>query len=300
MKILAVIVTFNKEVLLSRCLDYVLKQKRKPDEILVINNGSTDDTESVLVERNILHINQNNVGGAGGFQRGLEYALEKEFDAVWLMDDDGFPEENSLDILEKSLNSDIVCASAVVLQVENPENFVFQFTLLDSKGFPKIFGFPRKFSKLHKLKSYVKSNSYPFAYFFNGALICSKTIKQIGGIDCSLFIYGDEVDYFFRLRSMGSVITVFDAIHFHPDVSNRPLNINMLYFLIRNSIIVHRRYFNFVILRNLLTISVILYRVLKRNSFKDFISLLIGYNSKLFFRAIQDGINNNLSFKIIR
>ena len=58
MKILAVIVTFNKEVLLSRCIDYILKQKRKPDEILVINNGSTDDTESVLVERNILHINQ--------------------------------------------------------------------------------------------------------------------------------------------------------------------------------------------------------------------------------------------------
>lgn len=289
------VVTYNRSKLLSRCVDYLLNQYRKPDEILVINNGSTDDTESVLSEKGIPFITQGNVGGAGGFYTGIEFALSNGFDAVWLMDDDGYPEEKALYTLEKAMKPGISCASSVVLREDNPDFFVFPFTLLDAWGYPVLFRCPRKLPRLSALRRYAKDGTYPFAYLFNGALISLDSIRKIGNTDRSYFIYGDEVDYFFRLRRAGSVISVLDAIHYHPDVSQRIINIDRVYYLIRNSIIIHRKYFNFVGLRNFLVINAILFRVARRNGLMDVMSLLFGSKHKLFYGAIGDGFSYKLS-----
>ena len=48
MKVLAAVVTHNRAVLLDRCLNKILDQTRLPDQVLVINNGCTDDTNMVL------------------------------------------------------------------------------------------------------------------------------------------------------------------------------------------------------------------------------------------------------------
>jgi len=44
MKISLYIPTFNSENTIKRCLQSVLNQKLKPDEILIIDNNSTDNT----------------------------------------------------------------------------------------------------------------------------------------------------------------------------------------------------------------------------------------------------------------
>lgn len=53
MRILAAIVTYNRCELLSRCLDYIQAQTRAPDALVVINNGSTDNTKAMLAERRV-------------------------------------------------------------------------------------------------------------------------------------------------------------------------------------------------------------------------------------------------------
>ena len=47
MRIIACILTYNRCQLL-RCLNHVIDQTNYIDEILVINNGSTDDTKNLL------------------------------------------------------------------------------------------------------------------------------------------------------------------------------------------------------------------------------------------------------------
>ena len=95
MKSLAVIVTHNRSELLKRCISSVMQQTLAVNEILVVNNGSTDNTISVLEDLGIKYITQDNVGSAGGWFTGLEYAIEHEFTHAWLMDDDGFPDSNA-------------------------------------------------------------------------------------------------------------------------------------------------------------------------------------------------------------
>ena len=43
-KVIAVIVSYNRQALLAECIQALRAQTRKPDAILVVNNGSTDNT----------------------------------------------------------------------------------------------------------------------------------------------------------------------------------------------------------------------------------------------------------------
>ena len=47
-KISVIIVTRNREKMLEGCLDSLVKQTRMPDEVVVVDNASTDNTKKVI------------------------------------------------------------------------------------------------------------------------------------------------------------------------------------------------------------------------------------------------------------
>ncbi len=294
MYILAAIVTHNRSELLSRCLDYIRKQTRPPDALLVINNGSTDDTEAMLAERCVEVISQANLGSAGGWQRAIAEALIRNADAVWLMDDDGYPDSAALALLEQALQPGFSCASSVVVQEHRPDRFVFPFPVLDSNGLPVLFGWPRKLPLLKDLQRLAPGGLYPFAHFFNGALVKTSAIRQVGNINDRFFIFGEEVDFFFRLRKVGSVVSVLKARHFHLDVSGRPYSADKIFYFIRNTLILNRRYFNLVLFRDVFALFVVFYRVSSRNGLGEALSYLFGKRMPVSIQAISEGLNGLL------
>lgn len=77
-KIAAVVVTFNRLELLKKCVESLRNQTHKLDEILIINNSSTDGTLDWLNQQNDLTvISQENSGSAGGQFTGIKTAYEK-------------------------------------------------------------------------------------------------------------------------------------------------------------------------------------------------------------------------------
>ena len=293
-KTIAVVVTHNRCQLLKRCLFYLKQQTEPCDEIIVVNNASTDGTEEMLKEMQVTTINQPNLGSAGGWESGLRYALKNNFDAAWLMDDDGFPDLNALANLKKAFNLSVACVSSVVLREDKPNKFVFPFPILNKRGLPAIWSIPRKINFKNVLVSKAKDNKYPFAHFFNGALISINSVRKVGLVNKDFFIYGDEVDYFFRLRESGHVFSVTNAYHFHPNVSQRILTPAKIYYILKNSIIIHKRYFDYVWIRNALLIVIVLFRTTKRNGIKSIYSLLIGQNRNCFYPAIRRGLKEKI------
>ncbi|MBR4888770.1 MAG: glycosyltransferase family 2 protein [Clostridia bacterium] len=104
----AVVVTYNRIDLLQRCMDALLAQTT-PCTVLLVDNASTDGTgewAAALAKENdrVLYRNTgSNLGGAGGFNMGMRWALEEDFDFIWLMDDDTLPQA---DALQKLLEAD--------------------------------------------------------------------------------------------------------------------------------------------------------------------------------------------------
>ena len=101
-RIVAVAVTFNRRDLVTRLVTETRRGTVLPDEILVVDNASTDDTVEVLrglespVPVTVVELGRN-TGGAGGFHAGLAAALERGADLVWMMDDDGAPASDCLE-----------------------------------------------------------------------------------------------------------------------------------------------------------------------------------------------------------
>ncbi len=239
-----VIVTYNRLHLLKETLAAVKSQKRSPNEIIVINNSSTDGTLDWLnLEQNITVITQENLGGAGGFARGFDYAVKKGYDWVWCMDDDVVPMG---DCLEQLLNFDSDSHIRAPFRFEKGNSALPQDTLQ--------FNFSNPFKSLWKRmftpKDIETGLSIPAeGLTFEGPLIHRNVIKQIGLPDASLFIFADDSDFFIRAFRKGfTSIIIFSArmerkIHY----SERKSAAWKQYYELRNIIVLDMRFGNLAV-----------------------------------------------------
>jgi rhamnopyranosyl-N-acetylglucosaminyl-diphospho-decaprenol beta-1,3/1,4-galactofuranosyltransferase len=289
-KVLAAIVTYNRLELLKRCIDHLSEQTYHAD-LLVVNNSSPDGTEAWLKTNGVDFVTQPNGGSSAGWWRCIKEAMERGYDYVWLMDDDGFPDKKALELLVDKMDEKTACISSVVVKENKRNEFVFGVPVLNQNGNPVLFSAKRKYSSLEQMPE--ASELYPFAHLFNGALINLLVVKQIGNINKDYFLYGDEVDYFCRMRQVGGVYSLTRAFHYHPDVSQRRIDKTRVYYFIRNTFILNKKYFDHRFLRNLFTVGVALARILKRDGVGTFFSYLVGKNSKYVFYGMKDGINHN-------
>ena len=242
MTVAAVIVTYNRLNDLKVCLAAVKGQTREPEGIIVVNNGSTDGTKEFLAtQEGVTAINQENLGGAGGFYAGTKYAYDHGFDWVWMMDDDGMAEEHQLEnLLMTAEKNGYKALNALVVSKE------------DHTRLP--FGPKQPLAELDLTEDTIKSPVLPF----NGTFIHRSVMDKVGFIKKEMFIWGDELEYTKRILEAGiPFVTATKAIHYHPDgkgisrqcipgikkyqISEKPAHLSHYYY--RNMGYMNRRYY---------------------------------------------------------
>lgn len=213
-KICCVVVTYNRNELLLKCLEQIKCQTYKPHTVLIVDNASTDGTidkvkgegyyNSFIDGINFKYLLlPNNQGGAGGFYNGIKTAHEspEKFDGIWVMDDDGLPDCRCLEELVKYLPKYDYLAP-LVLSVEDPTKLAFNY-----KGSVSLQDL------LEKNPTLVPDYSCPF----NAILYSRKLVDTIGYPIPEMFIWGDEINYTLRAKDAGFIpYTVVNAKHKHP------------------------------------------------------------------------------------
>lgn len=229
LRVCAVIVTYNRKLLLQRCLTAILKQSQQVSAIIIVDNASNDGTFNYLVQNSIIAdvpkkendslINvsshsdtiyyyriSKNLGGAGGFYYGLKLAYEQKiYDAFWLMDDDGYPSSNCLEKQCPYLKKyDYVMP--VSINIENHLELSWESRMPNKKK-------TRSYEELKR----AWGNIMPFVFPFNGCLFSSRLVKDVGYIKPELFIWGDDYEHYYRcLKMRFKPITLLDAVFYHP------------------------------------------------------------------------------------
>lgn len=234
-KVIAVVVTYNRLALLRECIEALRTQTRRPDAILVVNNGSTDNTQQWLQDQtDIISVNQQNIGGAGGFNTAIEKGYRMGYEWIWCMDDDGAPKEDALEKLLSVEHHELKLLNCAVINKEDKKSFVW-----NTGGHKTLEDVPGKI---------IEGIGHPF----NGTFINRRIVERVGTPKAQFFLWGDETEYYYRIVRQNKipVCTVADSIHYHPAASfsfKQDWDYKSawkMYYYIRNRFFIHKAKFN--------------------------------------------------------
>lgn len=231
----AVVVTFNRKELLTKCIDSLLNQTLKLQAIYLVDNNSTDKTEELLLEKGYIDtlpdydekfVNEHivgdvlikyirlpeNLGGAGGFYEGVKAAYEDNYDWIWIMDDDAFPTKTCLENLKPYYNLEDTVALAS-LKVDLDDNILYHH-----RGyFNFTHGLPIQ-EHITKEDTQKETTDIDMASFV-GLLIKREAVSKIGYPKKEFFIHADDLEYCIRLRSQGKIKLINKSIIKHAEGS---------------------------------------------------------------------------------
>lgn len=241
-----VIVTFNRADLLGRVLDGLAAQTRPVDAIYVFDNASVDHTAEVLAARSDLPLkvthHEENLGGAGGFHRGVALAYGDGHDRIWLMDDDVVPAPDCLETLLTHPDDDCLTAVREDRSGRLVEKAALHFDLRNPLSLrPKRASIDSAYATRAELPERVQVENVAF----EGFLVHRRVIDDIGLPDASYFIFYDDVDFAVRARLAGyRIMAIRDAVLVRQlDFDQQhALDSWKGYYMYRNLFVVHFRY----------------------------------------------------------
>lgn len=236
------VVTYNRLDLLKETIAGLRGQSRKLDEIIIINNSSTDGTLAWLEQQTDLTvITQPNCGGAGGFARGIGYGFEHGYDWIWCMDDDVVPMP---DCLEQLLGISPSSRIRAPFRFEAASDALPQDTL--------EFNFTNPFKSLWKKmitpQSILGAKTLDAeGLTFEGPLLHRSVIESIGLPDARFFIFADDSDYFIRAHRAGYRALIIIAARMERKIPyvTRTSPPWKAYYELRNIILLDMRYGTF-------------------------------------------------------
>jgi rhamnopyranosyl-N-acetylglucosaminyl-diphospho-decaprenol beta-1,3/1,4-galactofuranosyltransferase len=214
--VVAAVVTYNRLEELRQLVER-LGEIEGLAEVLVLDNASTDGTGEWLAAQECTgstpvraRTAAENRGGAGGFHDGLAWAVERGADLVWLMDDDGLPDHDCLEVLLRHRGA-LDFWGPVVVDAERRERLVFPIRLPGTTRVAHDVDAVRAAA----VDGLVRDVVIPF----NGVLLTRELVERIGLVREEMFIWGDDHEYRMRAERAGArTATVADAFVAHPRV----------------------------------------------------------------------------------
>lgn len=247
-KVVAVTVTFNDFDYLEKAINALREQTVEVFKIVVVDNNSNEQNKIHLQELADDHKKEidvvwskENLGGAGGFEQGMRYAKEKyDPDWYWLMDADAYPRKECLEKLLENQNaySNVGILAPLIFGVD-----LKQYQLYHHK---KLVSFLARDAEMYKTYEEIPKASCIEADAFVGPLVAKKAVDELGIADGSLFIYGDDLEYTYRISRKYAVVLVKDAVINHRDQPvngvQKPTNWWKDYYMFRNRVLFINKY----------------------------------------------------------
>lgn len=219
-KVGIVICNYNKKDKVLLCIQSLLEQKFQDFDLYVVDNASTDGAPAAIADKfgdNVIFLqneedyshdkgrifliqNEENLGGSGGFDRGLSEASKRNYEYLMCIDNDAMLDENAVGELVAFLDKheETGIAASLILNLENPDTI-------------QNFGQKIDFNTFSTEPLFVGEQFYeeiPEVIFSDAVPACSLMIRKsitdrIGFLPQEFFLYWDDTEWCTRVRKLG-------------------------------------------------------------------------------------------------
>ena len=228
-----VVITFNRLDFLKEIIGAIKNQTRKPDEIIVVNNSSTDGTGEWLKEQEGLTVvTQDNVGSSGGQYTGIKTAYENGHYWIWTMDDDVVPAQDCLEQLLRFPDTNLIRTPLRY----RPDGEMF---INDALHYNMSNPFSSIWIDIISKKDMDKELIPAEGITFEGPMMHRDVIRKCGLPEKKFFIYGDDTEYFIRAFKKGFDIAIVRDARLNRKLQAPDTNTEYgwkLYYIVRNII----------------------------------------------------------------
>ncbi len=221
-----IIVSYNSDRFIEKCLTSIGHQSREIEEVIVIDNGSKntkilwESVEKIPVSTRVIELPYN-LGYAGAANAALEHVNDNS-DYILYVGPDTFLTERYVEYgimyLENSTNSKVGALSGILLgfDIESGE----PTGLIDSSGIcQKWYGkwYDRDQRKKIEDVNYNSAEEMPALcgtalMCRRSALISMKELDPYSYYDVSLYLYKEDIEFSLRMRASGF------KLHFVPNI----------------------------------------------------------------------------------
>jgi len=234
-KLLVILITFNSEKVIEKCLVSISRQALSDFKLLVIDNNSTDGTlktvshyflnhQRLKNKTELLKKNQN-IGFARAVNIGLKKALSEEYKAVLLINPDTYFDNKLFKngIEELFSKKDIGACCPKILY---PDGKVWWMGTRPLSIKEIVFGLDYGISKNTNQGKVISTKNEIFeSDLLTGCIffIKTKAIKKVGLFNENYFMYVEDFDYSLRLRKLNYRLSIFtnSVIYHSKDTINK-------------------------------------------------------------------------------
>ncbi len=209
-KVSIVLGTYNSEKFVEECLASIKDQSFKDYELIILDEGSTDNTIKILKKLGCkFEVNKERLGCYGNFNKGIKLA---KGDFIFTLDHDMVYDKDCLKNLLETINSDkkagIACCRSYYYKKKNKiRSFGFKINLLTSKL--KVVGRDEidngQFDNLKEVDG-IGAGSM---------LIKRELIDKIGLFSEDYFLFSSDIDFSLKAKKIGYKILLSNAKSWH-------------------------------------------------------------------------------------
>jgi len=256
MKLSVIIVNYNVQYFLENCLNSVYNSSKDLDfEVLVVDNNSVDGSLQMLKEKfpqTTIIANKDNKGFSKANNQGIKIA---KGEYVILLNPDTVVEENTFRLCSNFMDATPNSGGLGVKMLDGKGNFLPE----SKRGLPtpavafyKIFGLASLFPKSEKFGQYhlghlSKEENHEIEILSGAFMMMRKSVlDEIGLLDESFFMYGEDIDLSYRITQAGYTNHYFSKtqiIHYKGE-STKKSSINYVFVFYRAMAIFAKKHFS--------------------------------------------------------
>ena len=229
------ICNYNKADFVVKCVESVKGQTFRDLDILVVDNASTDDSVQKLRQRYGEEVtiiqNEENLGGSGGFGRGIRTALDMGYPYFMLIDNDAVLDSHAVEHLYRYMEAhgDTGICGAEILCMQHPDKIQDLGGRLDMQEYCMggvISGLAELSGNVILECDYVASCA---------VMARTDAVRKFGGFPEENFIYWDDVEWCTKCWKAGFQVVVNSKAKAYHDFSDRNIrNMFSRYYMNRN------------------------------------------------------------------